>query len=229
MSNLRLLKISNVDVSEDMIYLSNELRFFKWHGYPLKSLPSNFEAHKLFELNLCHSRIRYLWKDVKAFPKLKTVRLSYSHNLVETPDFTMVPNLEMLDLEGCTRLHKMHDSVGVLKSLTVLNLKGCKNLETFLSNVLGLKLLKILNIQGCSKLDKFPENLGELECLEELDVGGTAITQVPSSIARLSNLRYLSFCERKVQSWRASNSYADSLAKKGSGGEGDMISRSDFG
>ncbi|KAK0593534.1 hypothetical protein LWI29_038195 [Acer saccharum] len=128
------------------------------------------------------------------FPKLKTIKLRNSHNLIETPDFTTVPNLEMLDLKGCTRLCKVHESIGVLKSLIELNLEGCNNLRSFPSNAFfGLKSLKILNLQGCSKLDKFPENMEELEHLEELDVGGTAITQVPSSIARLTNLQKLSF------------------------------------
>ncbi|KAK0602127.1 hypothetical protein LWI29_030577 [Acer saccharum] len=201
MINLRLLKIGNVDLSEDLEYLSNELRYLKWHGYPSNSLPSNFHPRKLFALDLCHSRIKYLWKGMETFERLKTIKLSYSHNLIETPDFTRVPNLEMLDLEGCTRLHKVHDSIGLLQRLITLNLKGCKNLVSFPSNVSCLKLLKILNLQGCSKLDRLPQNLGELEVLEELDAGETAIRQVPPSIARLSNLESLSFCGCKVQSW----------------------------
>ncbi|KAK0592430.1 hypothetical protein LWI29_018944 [Acer saccharum] len=212
MRNLRLLKIRNVDLSRDIEYLSNELRFLKWPEYPSNSLPSNFQPQKLFELNLCRSRIQYLWKDMKTFERLKTIKLSYSHNLIETPDFTWVPNLEMLDLEGCTRLRKVHDSVGLLERLTILNLKGCKNLVSFPSNV--SRLLKILNLQGCSKLDHLPQNLGELEVLEELDAGETAIRQVPPSIARLSNLKSLSFCGCKVQGWRSiflPRKYLDSM------------------
>ncbi|KAK0591686.1 hypothetical protein LWI29_006345 [Acer saccharum] len=203
MSNLMLLKLSNVDVSEGQIYLPNNLRFLKWHGFPLKTLPSNFSTRNLFELNLCGSKINYLWKGMKDFPKLKTVKLSNSHNLIETPDFTMVPNLEMLDVKGCTKLRKVHESIEVLKSLSVLNLEGCKNLQSF-QVFFVLKSLKILNLQGCSKLDKFPENLEELEHLEELDVGGTAITQVPSSIARLTNLQKLSFQKCNSQPWWSS-------------------------
>ncbi|KAK0593345.1 hypothetical protein LWI29_035059 [Acer saccharum] len=137
MSNLMLLKLSNADVSEDQIYLSNNLRFLKWHRFPLKTLPSNFQAQNLFELNLCDSQINYLWKGIKDFPKLKTIKLRNSHNLIETPDFTMVPNLEMLDLKGCTRLCKVHESVGVLKSLIELNLEGCNSLRSFPSNNQG--------------------------------------------------------------------------------------------
>ncbi|KAL5778621.1 hypothetical protein ACOSQ2_009358 [Xanthoceras sorbifolium] len=199
MRNLKLLKISNVDLSENLQYLSNELRFLKWPEYPLNYLPLNFQPPNLFELNLCHSRIKYLWKGVKPFLKLKTIKLSCSHYLIETPDFTRVPYLEVLDFEGCTRLRKVHDSVGYLERLTILNLKNCENLESFPSNVHGLKVLKILNLQGCSKLDKLPQNLGDLEGLEELDAGRSAITQVPSSIAQLKNLKNLSFRECKGQ------------------------------
>ncbi|KAK0593675.1 hypothetical protein LWI29_007608 [Acer saccharum] len=131
---------------------------------------------------------------VEDFPKLKTIKLSNSHNLIETPDFTMVPNLEMLDLKGCTRLRKVHESVEVLKSLSVLNLEGCKNLQSFpVFSV--LKSLKILNLQGCSKLDKFPENLEELEHLEELDVGGTTITQ------QLGNRCHIGLPGNEIPEW----------------------------
>ncbi|KAK0603058.1 hypothetical protein LWI29_000982 [Acer saccharum] len=111
MSNLMLLKLNNVDVSEDQIYLSNSLRFFKWHGCPLKNLPSNFEAQNLFELNLCRSQIKYLWTGEKAFSKLKTIKLSNSHNLIETPNFTKVPNLEMLDLKEKKAAHGGNEEV----------------------------------------------------------------------------------------------------------------------
>ncbi|KAL5843242.1 hypothetical protein ACOSQ4_009200 [Xanthoceras sorbifolium] len=166
MSDLRLLKISNVDLSEDLL-----------------SLPLNFQPHNLFELNLCRSRIKHLWTGMKAFLKLKSIKLNYSQYLIETPDFKGVPNLEKLDFEGCSRLRKVHETVGSLERLTVLNLKGCKT-------------LRILNFQGCSKLDKLPQNLGKLESLEELDVDGTAIR----------NLKTLSFrdCRQAPQSWISS-------------------------
>ncbi|TXG49516.1 hypothetical protein EZV62_025391 [Acer yangbiense] len=197
MKNLMLLKISNVDLSEDLEYLPNNLRYLEWHGCPLKNLPPDFQARKLLELNLHCSQINYLWKGRRAFEELKTIKLSHSCNLIETPDFTGVPNLEMLDLEGCRILCKVHESMGSLRLLTELNLKNCKNLESFLCNVDGLKALKILNLQGCSKLEKLPENLGELEYLEELDAGRTAIRKVPPSIVRLTNLKMLSFHERE--------------------------------
>ncbi|KAL5778625.1 hypothetical protein ACOSQ2_009362 [Xanthoceras sorbifolium] len=193
MRNLRLLKISNILFSNELEYLSDELRYLKWHGYPLKSLPSSFQPKHLFKLDMCYSNIQYLWKGIKHFEELKTIKLKNSHNLIRTPDFTGLPNLERLDLEGCTRLLEVHPSIGFLKQLNVLNLKGCKNIVIFPSDVCGLKSLKILNLYGCTKLDKLPHDLEELECLEELDVGATAVQEVPSSIVKLTNLKKLSF------------------------------------
>ncbi|KAI9156378.1 hypothetical protein LWI28_005312 [Acer negundo] len=148
MRNLRLLEIRNVDLSRDIEYLSNELRFLKWPEYPLNSLPSNFQPHKLVELNLCRSHIRYLWKDIKAFERLKTIKLSYSHNLIETPDFTRVPNLEMLDLEGAEDCISLEDVSNALRGGTspdfALHLFNCLKLHENLGqeNNLAIMLLK---------------------------------------------------------------------------------------
>ncbi|KAJ0025688.1 hypothetical protein Pint_06768 [Pistacia integerrima] len=65
MTNLRLLSISNVHLSENLEYLSSELRFFEWNGYPLKSLPLCFHPENLFELIMCNSCIEYLWEGMK--------------------------------------------------------------------------------------------------------------------------------------------------------------------
>ena len=65
MTNLRVLKLNNVHLSQDLEYLSDQLRFLNWHGYPLKFLPSNFHPTNLLELELPSSSIHQLWKDSK--------------------------------------------------------------------------------------------------------------------------------------------------------------------
>ncbi|KAK9205206.1 hypothetical protein WN943_015473 [Citrus x changshan-huyou] len=103
MINLRLLKIRNVQLPEGLEYLSNKLKLLEWHGYPLESLPSNLQLDKTLELNMCYSLIEELWKGFKPLNKLKVMKLSHSQHLIKTPDFTGVPNLDELILEGCTR------------------------------------------------------------------------------------------------------------------------------
>ena len=62
MKKLRLLKIGNMKLPQGLNYLSNELRVIEWHGYPLKSMPTNFQPNQLFELRMSCSCIKQLWK-----------------------------------------------------------------------------------------------------------------------------------------------------------------------
>lgn len=77
MPNLRLLKfympkhledldiVSRVHLPEGLEYLSDELRYFHWHGYPLKTLPLNFCPENLIELNLPYSKVEKVWEGKK--------------------------------------------------------------------------------------------------------------------------------------------------------------------
>ncbi|XP_062025343.1 TMV resistance protein N-like [Rosa rugosa] len=191
MNRLRYLVIKNGNLPNGLECLPNSLRILNWTGYPLKSLPSDFNPEKLLELNMCHSCIEHFPLEIESLYNLKTVKLSNSLNLVNTPNFKGMPHLELLFLEGCTRLYEVDPGIEVLEKLTVLNLKDCKNLVHFASSVSGLKSLKVLNLSGCSKLKKLPNDMGHLESLEELHVNGTSIRELPSSIGRLERLLLL--------------------------------------
>ena len=65
MHNLRLLKIGNVQLPRGLTHFPSALRFVEWSGYPLKSLPPNFQPKELVELNMCNSEIELLWEGVK--------------------------------------------------------------------------------------------------------------------------------------------------------------------
>ncbi|PRQ55206.1 putative toll-like receptor, P-loop containing nucleoside triphosphate hydrolase [Rosa chinensis] len=187
LSQLSLLHIHNVDLPEGLTCLSNSLRLLEWTGYPLRSLPKNFEADELIELNLCHSNIKQLWKGTKNFDRLKFIKLCHSQNIVETPDLAGVQNLESLDLEGCENLVRIHQSLGFLKKLIVLNLKDCKNLKSLPSRI-EMESLETLILSNCSKVKKIPEFVGNMECLSVLYLDETAIEELPVSIERLSGL-----------------------------------------
>ncbi|PRQ55309.1 putative winged helix-turn-helix DNA-binding domain, leucine-rich repeat domain, L [Rosa chinensis] len=187
LSQLILLHIRNVDLPNGLTCLSNSLRFLEWTGYPLISLPQNFEADELVELNLCHSNIEQLWKGTKNFDELKFIKLCHSRNIVETPDLTGVQNLESLDLEGCENLVRIHQSLGFLKKLIVLNLKDCKSLKSLPSRV-ETECLETLILSNCSKVKKIPEFVGNMERLSVLYLDETAIEELPVSIERLSGL-----------------------------------------
>ncbi|XP_038890296.1 TMV resistance protein N-like [Benincasa hispida] len=131
MTSLKLLEIDNVKLTKNLEYLSKQLRSLNWHGYPSNSLPQNFEAPRLFELLLPRARTSHLWNGVKRFEKLKVIDASDSHNLVETPNLSQVPNLERLVLCDCTRLRTIDNSIISLNRLVLLDLKRCISLKTF--------------------------------------------------------------------------------------------------
>ncbi|XP_040935111.1 TMV resistance protein N [Gossypium hirsutum] len=186
MKRLRLLRFLNAPNSRDIKYLSNELRLLEWHGYPFKSFPSSFQPEKLVALLLPYSFIKKLWKPDMPLHKLKLVDLKCSRNLVKTPDFRMVPNLESLVLEG-TGIADFHPSIRFLRRLKLLNLRNCKSLRSFPSKI-GKESLETLILSGCSNIKWIPEVVGEMECLKKLHLDGTGINELPSSIGHLRSL-----------------------------------------
>ncbi|XP_048439077.1 disease resistance protein RUN1 isoform X2 [Pyrus x bretschneideri] len=180
MKKLRFLGLYEAKLSNGLEYLPNGLRFLEWHNFPLKTLPSAFCPEHLVELHMTFSRLEHLWKGIKHSYNLKILDLSDSPNLVETPDFRGMPNLEQLLLSGCDQLYEVDQSVGTLERLKVMRLLGCKNLARLPRSFSGLKSLKVLDVYGCSRLQKLPEDLGHVESLEWLDVSQTAIIELPS-------------------------------------------------
>ncbi|KAF3946071.1 hypothetical protein CMV_027623 [Castanea mollissima] len=187
MPNLKLLIIHHVQLLHGPKHLSNNLRFLDWSEYPSKSLPSNFQPVELVELHLLYSKIEWLWKGTKYLDKLKLIKLNNSLNLIATPDFTGVPNLEKLVLNGCIKLHEVHPSIMVLKRLTLLDLENCKSLRR-LPSKFEMESLEILILSGCSKIKKIPEFMGNMKRLSILHLNATAITKLPFSIEHLINL-----------------------------------------
>ena len=122
--------------------------------------------------------------------KLKFITLNDSLNLIATPDFTGVPNLEKLIFNGCINLHEVHPSIMVLKRLTLLGLENCKSLRS-LPGKFEMKSLEILILSSCSKIKRIPEFMENMECLSKLHLDGIAITKLPSSIEHLTNLASL--------------------------------------
>ncbi|KAG8660922.1 hypothetical protein MANES_02G202000v8 [Manihot esculenta] len=199
MRKLRLLKIENVQLSQGLEFLSNEIRLLEWHGYPLKSLPSCFKPEKLVELRMPCSCIKQLWSGIITLDGLKYINLRNSQALRRTPDFTRAPHLEKLVLEGCTSLIEVHPSIFLLKWLMILNMKDCIGLQTLPISI-EMPSLQVLILSGCFKLKKFPEIKGNMEHLLELHLEGTAIVELPLSIEHLSGLVLLNLrnCKRLI-------------------------------
>ena len=120
---------------------------------------------------------------------LKFIDLSYSKDLICTPNFFEVPNLENFILKGCSNLVEIHQSLGQLRKLIILNLKDCINLK-YLPSKLKTNSLKVFNLCGCLKFQKLSNFMGK--CLKVLDLSETAIEEVPSFVSGFQNLEWLS-------------------------------------
>ncbi|XP_070680806.1 TMV resistance protein N isoform X2 [Malus domestica] len=196
MKKLKYLKIWNGNFSVNTKYLSNELALLEWHECPLNSLPSGFESDKLVELKMNSSCIKQLWTGEKRWSRLTFIDMSDSQYLIKTPDFTEVPNLEILVLQGCARLVEVHPTIGGLRNLISLNMRNCKSVES-LPPFKSLKSLKTLTLSACSRLKKFPEVEGNMKCLLRVYLDETAIEELPTSIQHLTSLTLLSLRDCK--------------------------------
>ncbi|XP_022722530.1 TMV resistance protein N-like [Durio zibethinus] len=205
MINLRLLKIDSVHFTGSCEKISKELRWLCWRRCPLLMvLPPNLYLDNLVVLDMQYSSIKKVWKETKALHKLKILDLSYSY-LGKTPNFAKLSSLRRLELEGCTGLVEVDQSIGHLEKLEFLNLAKCKNISELPDSICNLRSLETMNLNGCSKLCSLPEHLGKLEALRKLVLSGSAITELPSSIGLLKNLEDLSLAglrkELPSKSW----------------------------
>ncbi|GMN56988.1 hypothetical protein TIFTF001_026095 [Ficus carica] len=133
---------------------------------------------------------------------LISIDLSNCEYLINTPDFTNIPNLEILTLKGCIKLQEVHPSVGVLEHLVLLNLNGCKCLQK-LPDKISLRSLETFILSRCSNLNKFPEIVGDMKNLSQLyldDHHSEVINlQLPSSFAGLTSLISLNLSHCNLQ------------------------------
>ncbi|KAL2659126.1 hypothetical protein AAZX31_03G079600 [Glycine max] len=195
MQRLRLLQLENIQLAGDYGYLSKELRWMCWQGFPSKYIPKNFNMENVIAIDLKRSNLRLVWKEPQDLASLKILNLSHSKYLTETPDFSKLRNLEKLILKDCPRLCKVHKSIGDLRNLILLNLKDCTSLGNLPRSVYKLKSVKTLILSGCSKIDKLEEDIVQMESLTTLIAKNVVVKEVPFSIVTLKSIEYISLCE----------------------------------
>ncbi|PNY08510.1 disease resistance protein (TIR-NBS-LRR class) [Trifolium pratense] len=195
MTNLRYLKIykafhgstCNVYFPDGLEWLSDKLRYLRWDGYCLESLPATFCAEMLIELSMTHSKLKKLWDGVQNLVNLKSIMLEYSRDLIEIPDLSRATNLATVFLCECESLCQLHPSVLSLPRLKHLDLRGCIKIETLRTNIHS-KSLRELSLDGCSSLTEFSVTSVEMT---HLSLRGTAINELFSSIWSNSKLTFL--------------------------------------
>ncbi|KAF3487282.1 hypothetical protein F2Q69_00057943 [Brassica cretica] len=142
---------------------------------------------------------------------LKRVRLCHSQKLTEIGDICVAQNIELIDLEGCTKLQSF-PATGQLQHLRVVNLSGCTLIKSFSEvspNIEELDLqrtsikelpisvgnatnLKKLYLNGCVSLVNLPSSIGNLTNLKILSLRNcSSLRELPSSIGSATNLEIL--------------------------------------
>ncbi|PHT31182.1 hypothetical protein CQW23_27519 [Capsicum baccatum] len=94
-------------------------------------------------------------------PCLRKLNLSRSRNLMQTPDFRAMPNLEHLYLVSCMNLKEVHHSLGNCSKLIHLSLNCCKSFKRF--PCVSGESLEYLDLEKCYSLEKFTEMIGEVK------------------------------------------------------------------
>ncbi|WVZ17567.1 hypothetical protein V8G54_010549 [Vigna mungo] len=173
-------------------YLLKKLRWIRLHGFSSECLPNNSYEDNSTTIDLKRSLLRFVWKTPQVLRSLKVLNLSHSKHLTTTPDFTGLPSLEHLILKYCSRLSKVHRSIGSLKSLILLNLKYCTSLYNLPKEIYDLKSLRIFILSGCSKIHIMDKDIVQMESLITLIAGNKAVKEVPFSIVSSKNIGYIS-------------------------------------
>lgn len=106
-------------------------------------------------------------------PNLRMIHLSELTNLIETPDFDGLPNLEKFMVDRCSSLEEIHPSIGSLERLISLIIRFCENLKMF-PTITRSHNLKSFILSHCPKLfevSEIQENMDRLKdvecCLKE--------------------------------------------------------------
>ncbi|EOA23115.1 hypothetical protein CARUB_v10003908mg [Capsella rubella] len=202
LSNLKLLNFydlsfdgeTRLHLPDGLSNLPRKLRYLRWDGYPLKTMPSRFCPDFLVELCISNSNLEKLWDGIQPLRNLKKMDLTRCKYLVEIPDLSKATNLEELNLSYSQRLVEVTPSIKNLKRLSSFYLTNCIQLKNIPVGI-TLKSLETLDMSGCSSLKRFPEICWNTI---RLYLSSTKIEELPSSISRLSYLVELdmSDCQR---------------------------------
>ncbi|XP_058190545.1 disease resistance protein RUN1-like isoform X6 [Rhododendron vialii] len=180
MHNLRLLKLSGVQLSGTSKAFPKRLRWLYWRGFPSAFFPNDFPLENLVSLDMRYSNLKQLWEGTQVLGSLKILNLSHSPKLVKTPDFSRIPNLEKLVLKVCPSLFEVDESIVELRMIESLNLQDCKKLRKLPKNIGMLESLVEIDISGCSNLMGAIEELGKMKSLQVLKASGMEVVSQAS-------------------------------------------------
>ncbi|KAL7589321.1 hypothetical protein Lser_V15G37382 [Lactuca serriola] len=140
-------------------------------------VPEKFPPRELCCLTLRFLNAKQLWAGYKFLPNLRMIRLFYLTNLIRTPDFDGLPNLERFIVDGSPLLEEIHPSFGRLENLVCVEIRDCENLNMVPPITRSKKLETLVLLSSCSSFNNFlPHNVNHIGawffggCLRKLDL-----------------------------------------------------------
>ncbi|KAH9725673.1 ADP-ribosyl cyclase/cyclic ADP-ribose hydrolase [Citrus sinensis] len=207
MTNLRLLKICNLQLPNGLEYLSNSRIGELWkgikhldklkvmilsHSENLIRMPDFTGAPNLEKLILegC-TRLYEIHPSLLLHNKLIILNMKDCTSLITLPGKILMKSLEKLVLSGCSKLKKFPDIVGSMECLLKLLLDGTAIEELPLSIKLLSKLV-LLVLNNCKNLKSLPTTISGLKCLSTLDVSGDLkFREFPEIVEHMEHLSEL--------------------------------------
>ncbi|KAM0920474.1 hypothetical protein ACQ4PT_007493 [Festuca glaucescens] len=135
---------------------------------------------------------------VSELSKIRALRfMKCAKSTVYDAAFSSANSLRVLDLSECI-IHKLPDSIGVLKQLRYLNAPGVQH-TTIPDSITKLSKIIYLDIHGSRTIVDLPESIGDIEGMVYLNLSGcSGLAKLPESFRRLQKLVHLdmSNCSR---------------------------------
>jgi Leucine-rich repeat (LRR) protein len=125
-------------------------------------------------------------------PNLERLDLSFSKELIESPNVSGSPNLKVLILDGCKSLSEIDSSIFLLLKLEKFSVSRCTSLKRLSGNFCSPALIEFnafhcINLQEFSV--KFASTDGLLLCLTK----AWNVNELPSSLLNKTNLQLFDF------------------------------------
>ncbi|KAK1698405.1 hypothetical protein QYE76_015102 [Lolium multiflorum] len=123
--------------------------------------------------------------------KIRALRfMKCDKSTVHDVAFSSANSLRVLDLSECI-IHKLPDSIGVLKQLRYLKAPGVQH-TTIPDIITKLSKLIYLDIHGSPTIVELPKSIGDIEGLVYLNLSGcSGLAKLPESFRRLQKLVHL--------------------------------------
>lgn len=184
---------------KNIFTLSKSLRVLDLSGSSIEELPTS--VTQLKQLNYLNaSKLPMKTLPVSFGDLINLQILNLSETLLEVLPISVckLRKLFYLNLQGCSQLRSLCESINKLQLLQKLNLSNATSLRELPSMFGDLCKLQVLHLSGCSRIKKLPESTGNLKELIYLDLSGCfQLNTLPTSFCSHMRLNFLdlSDCE----------------------------------